>query len=131
MASDISEESLLSNFLDNFVSDNYETALTQIDSMINKFSSSAQKNEYLVYRAVCKYKLGKFEDALKDLDEVEKDANYKKEYTYYLTRGKILYYLCKFEDSKKVLNTGHELVKHKDNANLFNTWIKKVEDELK
>ena len=131
MASDISEESLLSNFLDNFVLDNYETALTQIDSIINKFSSSAQKSEYLVYRAVCKYKLGKFEDALKDLDEVEKDANYKKEYTYYLTRGKVLFYLCKFEDSKKVLNTGHELVKDKDNANLFNTWIKKVEDELK
>ena len=131
MATDISEESLFSNSLDNFVLDNYETALTQIDSMINKFSSSPQKNEYLLYRAVCKYKLGKYEEALKDLDEIEKDSNNKKEYTYYLTRGKVLYYLCKFEDSKKVLNTGLELVKDTDNANGFNTWIKKVEDELK
>ena len=132
MATDISEESLLfSNSLDNFVLDNYETALNQIDSMINKFSSSPQKNEYLLYRAVCKYKLGKYEEALKDLDEIEKDSNNKKEYTYYLTRGKILYYLCKFEDSKKALNTGLELVKGTDNANAFNTWIKKVEDELK
>ena len=129
MATDISEESLFSNSLDNFVLDNYETALNQIDSMINKFSSSPQKNQYLLYRAVCKYKLGKYEEALKDLDEIEKDSSYKKEYNYYLTRGKILYYLCKFDESKKALNTGLE--SNKDNANLFNPWIKKVEDELK
>ena len=78
---------------------------------------------------MCKYKLGKFEDALKDLDEIEKDSSYKKEYNYYLTRGKVLYYLCKFDDSKKALSTGLE--SNKDNANLFNPWIKKVEDELK
>ena len=64
MATDISEESLFSNSLDNFVLDNYETALNQIDSMINKFSSSPQKNEYLLYRAVCKYKLGKYEEII-------------------------------------------------------------------
>ena len=132
MTTDISEKSLFSNFLDNYVLDNYESSLTQIDSIINKFSSSPQKNEYILYRAVCKYKLGKFEEALKDLDEIEKDSNYKKEYTYYLTRGKVLYYLCKFEDSKKELNAGLELIKDKeDKTNLFNTWIKKVEEELK
>ena len=129
MESDINEESLLSTSLDNFILDNFENTLTQLNSIINKFRSSPKKSEYLLYRAVCQYKLGKFEDALKDLDEIEKDSNYKKEYTYYLTKGKVLYYLCKFEDSKKELNAGLEL--NKDNSNLFNTWIKKVEDELK
>ena len=129
MESDINEESLLSTSLDNFILDNFENTLTQLNSIINKFGSSPKKSEYLLYRAVCQYKLGKFEDALKDLDEIEKDSNYKKEYTYYLTKGKVLYYLCKFEDSKKELNAGLEL--NKDNANLFNTWSKKVEDELK
>ena len=129
MATDISEESLLSDCLDNFVLDNYETSLTQINSIISKFASSAQKNNYLLYRAICLYKLGKFEDALKDLDDVEKDSNFKKEYNYYLVRGKVLYYLSKFEDIKNALNEGLEL--NKDNANLFNPWLKKVEDELK
>ena len=127
MSSDISEESLLSTALDNFILDNYDAALNQLNSLINKGESSPNKSEYLLYRAVCFLKQGKFEDALKDLDEVEKDANYKKEYNYYLTRGKVLYYLCKFEESKKALNTGLEL--NKDN-NLIKDWIKKVESEL-
>ena len=129
MSSDISEESLLSTALDNYVLDNYETALNQINSLITKFESSPQKSEYLLYKAVCLLKLGKFEDALKVLDEIEKDTNYKKEYNYYLTRGKILFYLCKFEESKTAFNTGIEL--NKENGNLFNDWIKKVEKELR
>ena len=129
MSSDISEESLLSTALDNYVLDNYESALNQINSLITKFESSPQKSEYLLYKAVCLLKLGKFEDALKVLDEIEKDTNYKKEYNYYLTRGKILFYLCKFEESKTAFNTGLEL--NKENGNLFNDWIKKVEEELK
>ena len=129
METDITEESLLSNALDNYILDNFETALTQLNSLISKFESSTKKSEYLLYKAVCQYKLGKFEDALKDLDEIDKDSNYKKDYNYYLTKGKILFYLCKFEESKKALNAGLEL--NKDNEKLFNTWIKKVEDELK
>ena len=57
------------------------------------------------------------------------NSNYNQEYTYYLTRGKILFYLCKFEESKTAFNTGLEL--NKENGNLFNDWIKKVEEELK
>ena len=129
METDITEESLLSNALDNFILDNFETTLTQLNSLISKFESSSKKSEYLLYKAICQYKLGKFEDALKDLDEIDKDSNYKKDYNYYLTKGKILFYLCKFEESKKALNAGLEL--NKDNEKLFNTWIKKVEDELK
>ena len=64
-----------------------------------------------------------------DLDILDKDNNYNKEYTYYLIRGKVLYYLCKFEESKNALNKGLELNKEKEN--LFKNWIKKVEDELK
>ena len=129
MSSDISEESLLSTALDNYILDNYETTLNQINSLITKFESSPHKSEYLLYKAVCLLKQGKFEDALKVLDEIEKDTNYKKEYNYYLTRGKVLFYLCKFEESKTAFNTGLEL--NKENGKLFNDWIKKVEEELK
>ena len=128
MSADISEESLLSTALDNYILDNYETTLNQLNSLINKGDASPNKSEHLLYRAVCFLKQGKFEDALKDLDEIEKDINYNKEYNYYLTRGKVLYYLCKFEESKKALNTGLEL--NKDN-NLLKDWVKKVEEELK
>ena len=129
MSSDISEESLLSSSFDNYILDNYDSALTQLNSLINKGASSPNKSEYLLYRAVCLYKQGKFEDSLKDLDEIKKDSNFKKEQNYYLTKGKVLFYLCKFEESKKAFSTGLEL--NKDNGNLFNDWIKKVEDELK
>ena len=40
------------------------------------------------------------------LNEIEKDNNYKKDYNFYLTKGKVLYYLGKFEESKNELNKG-------------------------
>ena len=129
MSSDINEEVLLADSLDNYILDNYENSLKHIDSMITKFPESSKKNEYILYRAVCNLKLGKFEDSLKDLDEIEKDSNYNKDYTYFLTKGKVLYFLGKFEESKTALNKGLELNKEKEY--LFNNWIKKVEDELK
>ena len=129
MATDISEETLLSDSLDNFIFDNYESSLKHMDSIITKFPESSKKNEYILYRAICNFKLGKFEDALKDLDILDKDNNYNKDYSYYLIRGKVLFYLCKFEESKTALNKGLELNKEKEY--LFKDWIKKVEDELK
>ena len=129
MSSDINEEVLLSDSLDNFIVDNYETSLKHIDSLITKFPESSKKNEYILYRAVCNLKLGKFEDSLKDLDVIEKDSNYNKDYNYYLTKGKVLYFLGKFEESKTALNKGLELNKEKEY--LFKSWIKKVEEELK
>ena len=81
MSSDINEEVLLSDSLDSFILDNHETSLKHIDSMITKFPESSKKNEYILYRSVCNLKLGKFEDSLKDLDEIEKDSNYNKDYT--------------------------------------------------
>ena len=129
MATDISEETLLSDSLDNFIFDNYESSLKHMDSIITKFPESSKKNEYILYRAICNFKLGKFEDALKDLDILDKDNNYNKDYSYYLIRGKVLFYLCKFEESKTSLNKGLELNKEKEY--LFKDWIKKVEDELK
>ena len=129
MATDINEETLLSESLDNFIFDNYESSLKHMDSIITKFPESTKKNEYILYRAICNLKLGKFEDALKDLDILEKDNNYNKDYSYYLIRGKVLFYLCKFEESKTSLNKGLELNKEKEY--LFKDWIKKVEDELK
>ena len=129
MSTDINEEILISDSLDSFILDNYETSLKHIDSMITKFPESAKKNEYILYRAVCSLKLGKYDDSLKDLDKIEKDNNYNKDYTYYLTKGKVLYFLGKFEESKTALNKGLELNKEKEY--LFKNWIKKVEDELK
>ena len=129
MSSDINEEVLLSDSLDNFILENHETSLKQIDSMLTKFPESSKKNEYILYRAVYNLKLGKFEDSLKDLDAIEKDSNYNKDYTYFLTKGKVLYFLGKFEESKTALNKGLELNKEKEY--LFKNWIKKVEDELK
>ncbi len=129
MSSDINEKVLLSDSLDNFILDNYETSLKHIDSLITKFPESSKKNEYILYRAVCNLKLGKFEDSLKDLDVIEKDSNYNKDYNYYLTKGKVLYFLGKFEESKTALNKGLELNKEKEY--LFKSWIKKVEEELK
>ena len=63
------------------------------------------------------------------LDSLEKDSNYNKDFYYYLIRGKVLYYLTKFEESKNALNKGLEMNKEKEY--LFKDWIKKVEDELK
>ncbi len=129
MSSELSEESLLSDLLDTYIFDNTESALNHIESLISKFPSSPKKNEYILYRAVFNLKLGKFEDSLKDLDTLEKDTNYNKDFEYYLTRGKVLYYLCKFDESKTALNKGIEVNKEKES--LFKEWIKKVEDEMK
>ena len=129
MSSELSEESLLSDLLDTYIFDNTESALNHIESLISKFPSSPKKNEYVLYRAVFNLKLGKFEDSLKDLDTLEKDTNYNKDFEYYLTRGKVLYYLCKFDESKTALNKGIEVNKEKES--LFKEWIKKVEDEMK
>ena len=129
MSTDINEEALLSDSFDIFILDNYESALKQIDSLITKFPESPKKNEYILYKAICNLKLGKFEEALKDLDTLEKDNNYNKDFSYYLIRGKVLFYLCKFEESKTALNKGMELNKEKEM--LFKEWIKKAEDELK
>ena len=129
MSSDINEETLLSDSLDNYIMDNYETALKHFDSMITKFPESSKKSEYILYRAVCYLKLGKFDEALNGLDTLEKDSNYNKDFYYYLIRGKVLYYLTKFEESKNTLNKGLEMNKEKEY--LFKDWIKKVEDELK
>ena len=126
--SEINEEALLSDSLDNFIFDNINSALKQIDSIINKYQESPKKNEYILYRAICNLKLGKFEEALKDLDILDKDNNYSNNFYYYLIRGKVLYYLTKFEESKIALNKGLELNKEKEY--LFKEWLTKVEDEL-
>ena len=129
MSSEISEEALLSDSLEVFILDNYESALKHMDSMITKYPESPKKNEYILYKAICNLKLGKFDEALNGLDTLEKDSNYNKDFYYYLIRGKVLYYLTKFEESKTALNKGLEMNKEKEY--LFKDWIKKVEDELK
>ena len=129
MASDLNEDNLLSNSLDQIIFDNYESAIEQLNSIIKKFENSPNKNEYILNKVVCLYKLGKYDEALKELDILEKDSNYKKDYSFYLTKGKILFYLCKFDDSIKILNEGKGI--NNEHANLFDIWIKKAEEEKK
>ena len=45
MATDINEETLLSESLDNFIFDNYESSLKHMDSIITKFPESSSKAE--------------------------------------------------------------------------------------
>ena len=129
MATELSEESLLSGYLDQFIFDNFEGATEQLNSIIKKFENSPNKYEYILYKGVCLYKLGKYEEALKELDNLEKESNYKKDYTFFLTKGKILFYLCKYDESIKALNEGKNI--DKEHSNLFDTWIKKAEEEKK
>ena len=48
MSSEISEEALLSDSLDVFILDNYESALKYMDSMITKYPESPKKNENIL-----------------------------------------------------------------------------------
>ena len=127
------EELLALNAKKDFIFDDYENAAKKFDSVLSKFPSSPSKYTYILYKAICKYKLGKYEDALKDLDELEKDESFKKDFNYYLTRGKILFYLSKFVECKMTLNNALHLISStdKESLKLLTPWLNKADVELK
>ena len=127
------EETLVLNAKKDFLFDDFENAIKKIDSALSKFESSPSKNSYIIFKAICKYKLGKYEEALKDLDVLEKDESFKKDFNYFLTRGKVLFYLSKFVDCKMTLNNALHLISStdKDSLNLLTPWLNKADVELK
>ena len=127
------EEALVLEAKKYFLFDDFENAIKKIDLALSKFGSSPSKNTYIIFKAICKYKLGKYEEALKDLDVLEKDDSFKKDFNYYLTRGKVLFYLSKFVDCKMTLNNALHLISStdKDSLNLLTPWLNKADVELK
>ena len=127
------EEILVLNAKKDFIFDDFENAIKKIDSVISKFPSSPSKNSYILFKAICKYKQGKYEDSLKDMDILEKDESYKKDFNYYLSRGKVLFYLSKFVECKMTLNNALHLISStdKESLNLLTPWLNKADVELK
>ena len=116
-----------------FVFEDFSTSITLIDKALSKNPSSPSKNTYILFRAICKYKLRKFEDSLKDFDLLEKDENYKKDFNYFLSRGKVLFYLSKFVECKMTLNNALHLISSadKESLSLLTPWLNKADVELK
>lgn len=127
------EEALFLKAKIDFLFDDFENAIKKIESVLSKFGSSPSKNSYIIFKAICKYKLGKYEEALKDLDVLEKDESFKKDFNYFLTRGKVLFYLSKFVDCKMTLNNALHLISStdKESLNLLTPWLNKADVELK
>ncbi len=127
------EDLIVLNAKKDFVFDDFESAIKKLDLVLSKFEASPSKNNYILLKAICKYKLGKYEDALKELDVLEKDESFKKDFNYYLTRGKILFYLSKFVDCKMTLNNALHLISStdKESLNLLTPWLNKADVELK
>ena len=127
------EETLVLNAKKDFLFDDFEKAIKKIELALSKYESSPSKNTYIIFKAICKYKLGKYEEALKDLDVLEKDESFKKDFNYYLTRGKVLFYLSKFVDCKMTLNNALHLISSTDKVslNLLTPWLNKADAELK
>ena len=127
------EETLFLKAKIDFLFDDFENAIKKIESVLSKFGSSPSKNSYIIFKAICKYKLGKYEEALKDLDVLEKDESFKKDFNYFLTRGKVLFYLSKFVDCKMTLNNALHLISStdKESLKLLTPWLNKADVELK
>ena len=127
------EEILVLKAKKDFIFDDFENAIKKLDLVISKFESSPFKNTYTLFKGVCEYKLGKYEDALKVLDILEKDQSFKKDFNYYLSRGKILFYLNKYVECKMTLNNALHLINStdKENLNLLTPWLNKADVELK
>jgi len=127
------EELLVLNAKKDFMFDDYENSIKKLDLILSKFESSPSKHTYILFKAICKYKLAKYEDALKDLDNLEKDESFKKDFNYYLSRGKVLFYLSKFVECKMTLNNALHLISStdKESLSLLTPWLNKADVELK
>ena len=131
--SEDTEDILIFKAKKSFVFEDFSTSITLIDKALSKNPSSPSKNTYILFRAICKYKLRKFEDSLKDFDLLEKDENYKKDFNYFLSRGKVLFYLSKFVECKMTLNNALHLISSadKESLSLLTPWLNKADVELK
>jgi len=131
--SEDTEDSLILQAKKNFIFDDYESSIKIIDQVLSKFPNSQNNSTYILFRAICNYKLHKFDLSLKDFDILDKDEKYKKDFNYYLCRGKVLFYLSKFVECKMTLNNALHLISStdKENLNLLTPWLNKADVELK
>ena len=131
--SEESEESMILQAKKLFLFDDFDSSIKLIDQVLSKFPSSQGRNTYILFRAICNYKLRKFDLALKDFDILEKDESYKKDFNYYLSRGKVLFYQSKFVECKMTLNNALHLISStdKESLNLLTPWLNKADVELK
>ena len=132
MSSD-SEETLIFQAKKYFIFDDFDASIKIIDQVLEKYPSSQGHHTYILFRAICNYKLHKFDLALKDLDVLEKDETFKKDFNYYLTRGKVLFYQSKFVECKMTLNNALHLISStdKESLSLLTPWLNKADVELK
>ena len=132
MSSD-TEESLILQAKKCFIFDDFDASIKIIDQVLEKFPSSQGHHTYILFRAICNYKLHKLDLALKDLEVLEKDESFKKDFNYYLTRGKVLFYQSKFVECKMTLNNSLHLISStdKESLSLLTPWLNKADVELK
>jgi suppressor of G2 allele of SKP1 len=131
--SEDTEEKLILTAKKSFILDDFDASIKIIDQVLSKFKDSSNKNTYILFRAICNYKLKKFELSLKDFDLLDKDEAYKKDFNYYLCRGKVLFYLSKFVECKMTLNNALHLISStdKESLKLLTPWLNKADVELK
>ena len=131
--SEDTEDSLILQAKKNFIFDDYESSIKIIDQVLSKFPNSQNNSTYILFRAICNYKLHKFDLSLKDFDILDKDEKYKKDFNYYLCRGKVLFYLSKFVECKMTLNNALHLISStdKESLSLLTPWLNKADVELK
>ena len=75
-----SEDSLILQAKKHFLFDDFDSSINQIDQILSKYPTSPNHNTHILFRAICNYKLKKFDLSLKDFDVLEKDENYKKDF---------------------------------------------------
>ena len=131
--SEETEDSLILQAKKNFIFDDFESSIKLIDQVLSKYPDTQNHSTYILFRAICNYKLHKFELSLKDFDLLDKDEKYKKDFNYYLCRGKVLFYLSKFVECKMTLNNALHLISStdKESLNLLTPWLNKADVELK
>ena len=132
MSSD-TEESLILQAKKCFIFDDFVASIKIIDQVLEKYPSSQGHNTYILFRAICNYKLKQNDITLKDLNIIKKDESYKKDFNYFLTRGKVLFYQSKFVECKMTLNNALHLISStdKESLNLLTPWLNKADVELK
>ena len=128
-----SEETLYQTALINYICDNFETSIQNFTELIEKNPESKSLPQYILHRALAKNELEKYEEALKDIETLEKNEKYEKGFNFYITKGIINYNLSKFVESKMNLTSALQSISSNDieHRNRLIPWINKVDIELK
>jgi suppressor of G2 allele of SKP1 len=127
------EETLFQKALMDFISDNYEKSIETLNELIEKYSTSKSLSSYILYRAKSKNEGEKYEEALKDIETLEKNSSYEKGFNFYITKGIINYNLSKFVESKMNFTSALQSISANDleHRNKLIPWMNKVDIELK